>query len=129
MRRRSIVLITSRTPNARKRETVISSSVRPAISTSAFGRLSVSGRKRVPSPAAKIMAFMEKPSLERSPLAQFLQLKMPYRHLQPVPAAQTLRQLFRQIDRAMLAAGAAERHHQILEAAALVIAHAGVHQR
>src|SRR6266571_3300559 len=122
-------MITSRIPNARKRESVISTIVRPAISTSAFGRLSVSGRKRVPSPAAKIIAFIGGASLECSPLVQSLQLKMPYRHLQPVPAAQTLRQLFRQIDRAMLAAGAAERHHQILEAAALVIAHAGVHQR
>src|SRR6266705_2919242 len=122
-------MITSRTPNARKRESVISTIVRPAISTSAFGRLSVSGRKRMPSPAAKIIAFMEEPSLERSPLSQFLQLKMPYRHLQPVPAAQTFRQLFRQIDRAMLAAGAAERHHQILEATLLIRAHAGVHQR
>src|SRR5712692_4732594 len=29
----------------------------------------------------------------------------------------------------MLAAGAAERHHQALEAATLIIAHAGIHQR
>ena len=35
--------------------------VRPLISTSALGRESVSGRKRVPRPAARIMAFMGKP--------------------------------------------------------------------
>src|SRR5882724_735347 len=38
-------------------------------------------------------------------------------------------QLLGQIDRAMLAAGAAERSRQALEAAALVVANAGVDQR
>ena len=40
-----------------------------------------------------------------------------------------LRQLLRQINGAMLPAGAAERHHQVLKAAPLILAHAGVHQR
>src|SRR5260370_5385972 len=38
-------------------------------------------------------------------------------------------QLLRQKDRAMLPAGASERHHQVLEAALPVTAHAGIHQR
>src|SRR6266849_222836 len=50
-------------------------------------------------------------------------------YIHAVPAAQMLCQLFREIYRAMLAAGAAKRHHQILEAAMLIIAHAGIHQR
>src|SRR5713226_7405953 len=54
---------------------------------------------------------------------------MPHHHIHPVPAAQTFRQLLRQIYRAMLATGAAERHHQALEAATLIIAHTGIHQR
>src|SRR3989441_5023956 len=141
-------MITSRIPKARKRESVISSSVRPAISTSALGRESVSGRRRVPRPAARIMAFIgafpaNRPaqeggpyngkakglSLERSPLAQILQLKMADRHFHAVPGAQTLRQLLREIDGAMLAAGAAKGDHQIFEAALLITADAGVHQR
>src|SRR5208337_4104523 len=44
-------------------------------------------------------------------------------------AAQMFRQLLRQIDRAMLTAGAPERHHQVLEAAAPISAHTRVHQR
>src|SRR5579862_5341423 len=49
--------MTSFTPKERRRARVISSSVRPPISTSALGRWLVSGRRRVPSPAARIMAF------------------------------------------------------------------------
>src|ERR1700758_5589751 len=45
------------TPHERRRVRVISRSVRPEISTRALGRSLVSGRKRVPSPAARIMAF------------------------------------------------------------------------
>jgi hypothetical protein len=37
---------------------VISSNVRPPTSTKAFGRLLVNGRKRVPNPAAKIIALI-----------------------------------------------------------------------
>src|SRR5947209_12523739 len=61
--------------------------------------------------------------------AQILQLKMPHHHLHPIPIAQMFCQLLGQIYRAMLSAGAAERHHQALEAATLIIAHAGIDQR
>src|SRR5208283_765676 len=54
---------------------------------------------------------------------------MPNHHLHPIPAAQTFRQLFRQIYRAVLPAGSTERYHQTLEAAPLISAHAGIHQR
>src|SRR6267378_1698180 len=50
--------MTSVTPKACRREKVISRRVRPESSTSALGRLSVSGRRRVPRPAARIMAFI-----------------------------------------------------------------------
>jgi len=43
--------------------------------------------------------------------------------------AQVLCQLFGQIDRAMLASGATERHHQMLEAALPIGAHAFINQR
>src|SRR5712692_6952332 len=51
-------MITSVIPKERRRESVISRSVRPLISTRALGRVSVSGRRRVPRPAARIMAFI-----------------------------------------------------------------------
>src|SRR5437870_12162466 len=54
---------------------------------------------------------------------------MPHHYLHPIPTAQTLCQLLRQIYRAMLPAGATERHHQVLEAATLILAHAGIHER
>src|SRR5260370_29787944 len=111
-------MITSRTPKFCKRESAISSSVRPSISTSALGRSSVSGRKRVPRPAAKIIAFIGA-SLSQISLSwiQLLLLTMTHHYFQSILAAQMFGQLLRQIDRAMLAAGAAERHHQVLEAA------------
>src|ERR1035438_5220173 len=43
--------------------------------------------------------------------------------------AHVFRQLFSQIHRAVLAPGAAERHREVLEAALLVIAYAGIDQR
>src|ERR1700751_3035943 len=49
--------MTSFTPKERRRVSVISSRVRSSISTSAFGQSLVSGRRRVPSPAARIMAL------------------------------------------------------------------------
>src|SRR5881409_2600222 len=55
-------MITPSTPDARRRSSVISSSVRPATSTNAFGRLSVSGRRRVPRPAASTIAFISRDS-------------------------------------------------------------------
>src|SRR5260370_33087781 len=45
-------------PKVRKRERVISSRVRPESSTRALGRVSVRGFRRVPKPAARIMAFI-----------------------------------------------------------------------
>ena len=54
---------------------------------------------------------------------------MPQDDLDAAASLQSLRNLLRKIDRAMLASGASERHHQILKSAALVIVHAGVHQR
>src|SRR5713101_3022233 len=61
--------------------------------------------------------------------AELLQLKMAHDDVHPFPAAQAFGQLLRKIDRAMLTAGAAEGHHQVLEAALLIIVHAGIHQR
>src|SRR5438105_12661362 len=49
--------------------------------------------------------------------------------LDAVSAAQMFRHLLRKIHGAMLAAGAAERHHHVLESAATVTAHAAIHQR
>src|ERR1017187_901148 len=54
---------------------------------------------------------------------------MPHQHFHPVPTAQMFCQLLRQIYRAMLAACATKRRHQALEAATLIVAHAGIHQR
>src|SRR6266545_1871794 len=54
---------------------------------------------------------------------------MPQHYLDASPTTQMRCQLFGQIDRAMLAASAAERHHQALEPAALIVGHAGIHQR
>src|SRR5579862_574727 len=54
---------------------------------------------------------------------------MPHHHIQSVPAFQTFRQLLSEINRAMLAAGAAERYCQTGEAATLIGVYAGIHQR
>src|SRR5713101_8169661 len=54
---------------------------------------------------------------------------MMHHHFHSTPGVQMFGQLLRQIDRAMLAAGAAERHHQVVEAATLIRADACVHQR
>ena len=48
---------------------------------------------------------------------------------QPIAAAQAFRQLFGEENGAMLAAGAAERDHQIFEATLLIVADARIHQR
>src|SRR6266853_6399731 len=118
-------MTTSVTPKERRRERAISSSVRPATSTNALGQLSVSGRKRVPRPAARIIAFTRSwPSF-----AQTFQTKMPNYYIDSVGSAQLFCCLLRQIDRAMLPSGAAERDHEILEAAALIIRHTQVHKR
>ena len=54
---------------------------------------------------------------------------MPQDHLDAVASLQPLRHLLRQIHGAMLSTRAAKRNHQILEAAALIFEHAGIHQR
>src|SRR5580704_3107803 len=54
---------------------------------------------------------------------------MVHNNFHTTPAAQTLCELLREIYRAVLTAGAAEGHHQVLESASLVITHAGIHQR
>src|SRR5713226_4032379 len=118
-----MLTITSVIPKVRRRVRVISSSVRPESSTRALARVSVSGRRRVPRPAARIIAFITALSL-----AHFLQLDVADHNFQAVSVAQTFCQLFRQVDRAVLASGAAEGDHEILEAALLVSAHAGIHQ-
>ena len=54
---------------------------------------------------------------------------MAQHHVNAIAAAHVICQLLGQIDRAMLAARAAERHRQVLESALLVIADAGIDQR
>src|SRR5467141_5313550 len=73
--------------------------------------------------------FNGAPSLHRSPLAEFLQLEMADGDFHAVPVAQALGQLLGEENGAVLAAGAAERNHQILEATLLIVADARVHQR
>jgi len=61
--------------------------------------------------------------------AHLLQLQVAHQDLHIVLALQTLCKMFREEDRAMLAAGTAERHHQIFEAALLIAGHACIHER
>ena len=58
-----------------------------------------------------------------------LQFAVLHDYLDATAAAQALRQLLRQVHRAVLAAGAAEGNHQIFEAAVLILADAGIYQR
>src|ERR1700733_12355786 len=104
-------MMTSRMPKECKRERAISSKVRPPTSTSALGRVSVRGRRRVPRPAAKIIAFIG-PSF-----AEFLQLQMADQHVHAVTSAQVPGQLLGKVDGAMLASRTAELHHKVLESA------------
>ena len=99
---------------------MISSSVRPPTSTSALGRSSVSGRKARAQTRGQNHRFH---------LPIFSNSTWRTTTSTPLLRAQMFRQLLGQIDRAMLAARAAKRHHQVLEPAALIVAHAGVHQR
>ena len=113
----------------RRRRSVISRRVCPAISTSALGRSLVSGRNRVPRPAARTIAFISRPfSLGLLGFHSF-QLAMLHDHFDAGASPQALRDLLREIDGAMLAAGASERNHQMLEAALLVGADAAIHER
>src|ERR1700676_803414 len=111
------------TPKVRRRAMVISSSARPLISTRALGRSLVSGRRRVPSPAARIMAFMG-PSRLGLALKEFgmkiLQAEVTDYYFDAGFAAEAFGHLFGQVHGAVLAAGAAEGDHQILEAALLI---------
>src|SRR5271165_5879528 len=118
------LMMTSRTPKELKRVRVISRSVRPATSTRALGRVSVSGRRRVPSPAARIMAFIGGLSF-----FHLFQFEMAHDDFEAVPEAQAFGQLLREKNRAVLAARAAEGNHQILEAALLIVVYGGVQQR
>src|SRR5579863_1737197 len=54
-------MMTSVTPKVRRRVRVISRRVRLLSSTRALGRVSVRGLRRVPRPAARIMAFIGEP--------------------------------------------------------------------
>src|SRR5690242_10310496 len=131
-------MMTSVTPKVRSRARVISSSVRPESSTRALGRVSVRGRRRVPRPAARIMAFIrgdsrwEKEmaparlrrrvlqkrreicawcSLEGFPFAEFFEFKMAEDHFEAVAVAEALGELLGEKNGAVLAASAAERDH------------------
>src|SRR6266446_1596537 len=110
------LMMTSVMPKVRRRVRVISRRVRPASSTRALGRSSVSGRRRVPRPAARIMAFIEGLSLEGFALAEFFEFDMAEDDFEAVAGAEAPGQLLGEEDRAMLAASASERDHQILEA-------------
>src|SRR5579885_912877 len=139
----------SSTPKARSREIVISSSVRPSSSTSAFGRSFVSGRSRVPRPAARTIAFIETPprpvrkhrrSRESQTrggsfreklglqLSQVLEPEVPDHYFDALFRAKVAGKLLRQKNRTVLAASATERHHEILEAPLAVIRDGGIHQ-
>src|SRR5205807_2474448 len=119
-------MMTSLIPKERRRASVISSSVRPLISTRALGRVSVSGRRRVPRPAARIIAFIREPAASggwrviRSfgeithhgvQHAQLFEFEVADADFNAAAAAQMFCELFGEIDGAVLAAGAAEAHH------------------
>src|SRR5690606_29337785 len=104
----------------------------PATSMSALGVWSVSGRRRVPSPAARIMAstsallLMGGGRLRARPGARLAVLQ---RHLHVgIGTAQVPRQSLGEVDRAVLATRATEVHGQAVEAAPLVLLHLRVHQ-
>src|SRR5215475_3694856 len=61
--------------------------------------------------------------------AHFLEFDMAEVDVEATACAQSLCELFGEINGAVLATGAAERDHQTLEAARLVIGDAGVHER
>src|SRR5579883_2109198 len=135
-------MMISSTPKSRSREIVISSSARPSSSTSAFGRSFVSGRSLVPSPAARIIAFIAAPApfqriegpYRENParldsfreqlglqLSRSFKPKMPDDHFHALFRAEVTRKLLRQKNRAVLPARATEGHHQIFEAPLPVI--------
>src|SRR5690348_18142222 len=54
---------------------------------------------------------------------------MPQDHVDSVPGTQVIGQLIGEIGRAMLTSGAPKGDHQVVKAAALIVAQAGIHQR
>src|SRR5215813_4051231 len=110
-------------PKEASRVRVISSRVRPPISTRALGLESVRGRSRVPRPAASTMAFMRRPGPSlpyglghRRLETRGLESEVAQPHLHPAAAAQAPGQLLGQENRAVLPAGASEGDHEVLEA-------------
>src|SRR5947209_18219050 len=107
-------MITSRIPKSRRRVRVISRRVRPPTSTNALGRSLVRERRRVPKPAARIIAFIGLSfgcflQLERRiSYPGFLQFAMVHNDFNTIVAAQISGKLLGQIDGAVLAAGTAE---------------------
>src|SRR5271168_3492874 len=61
--------------------------------------------------------------------AHLFEFEMPNRYFDAVAGAQVFCQLLGQEHRSVLSAGAAEGHHQVLESASLVAAHASIHKR
>ena len=59
----------------------------------------------------------------------FSSCDVPQDHFDALRAAQMLCQMLREIDRAVLAAGAAERDHQVGEAALTIVGDAGIDKR
>src|SRR5580692_7788992 len=145
-------MMASVTPNDWRGLMVISRRVRPFSATRALGRVPVRGRRRVPKPAARIMAFMagtseewvasgeypEKTEAEHLPrerrghreeresFAEVLKAEMAEDYFHAGPGAEAFGELLGKKDGAVLAAGAAEADHQIFEAAGLVGGDGGV---
>src|SRR6266403_3217087 len=122
------LMMNSVIPKVRRRVRVISRRVRPESSTRALGRVSVSGLRRVPRPADRIIAFMRGLSLKRFPLAEFFELEMADGSFHAISTAQAFCQVLGEENGAVLAAGAAKGDHEVFEAALLVGADAGVDQ-
>jgi len=78
----------------------------------------------VPSPAQRIIAFME-----MSSLPHFLEFDVAQSDFYSGTATKPFGKLFRKINGAVLAAGTAERDHEILEAASAIGGNAGVDER
>src|SRR5262245_13925283 len=105
-------MITSLISNLRSRSSVISRSVRPLISTRALGRSFVSGRSRVPRPAARIIAFIG--FIGASLAAQILQAEVTDCNANARSGAHSFGELLGEVNGTVLPTGASERHHEIL---------------
>ena len=106
-------------PKLRRRASMISSNVRPADFDQRFG--TIVGQR----PQSRTQARRQD---HRSHSA-----RPPTRdgqhHIDPLPGRRCFANCLRQVHRAMLPAGTTERHHQVLEAAVLIIVDAAIHQR